>query len=291
VRSVLNQTYPNIELIVVDDASTDDTAEKIDKFSDKINYIRHDDNKGAPRARNTGINHSSGEYIAFIDSDDEWHSNKIEKQVDIFDTCSSSVGAVYSGFYLRREQGLELGTVPAHRGDIFTEQLMRDRVSPTSAVMVRKKCLEHVGGFDPALPARQDYELWTRIAQQYEFEFVKEPLVIIHTDSGNRISQRIDQRIASKKHILSKYNKDIKRLDLHTRRQIFGTQYYTTGRFLQLQEEYARSLWYLKKSVRVHPTMYKSYIALVISTLQINTKSQWFLYIKNSTRKIMHLLI
>jgi len=102
IQSVLNQTYQDFELIVVDDGSTDNTEDIIRQFQEKdkrIKYIKHDKNKGGSAERNTGIKNSVGKYIAFQDSDDEWFPEKLEKQMEVFKNTSSKVGVVYTGFW------------------------------------------------------------------------------------------------------------------------------------------------------------------------------------------------
>ena len=95
ILSVLNQTYQNFEIIVVDDGSADDTKSVVESFNNpKIRYIRHDINKGQSAARNTGIKNAKGKYIAFQDSDDEWLPEKLEKQMSCFESPSSHSGIV-----------------------------------------------------------------------------------------------------------------------------------------------------------------------------------------------------
>ena len=100
VDSILNQTYKDFELIVVDDGSTDDTYNLIKSINDyRIVYVKHEKNKGAAAARNTGIKLAKGKYIAFQDSDDEWYSHKLEKQMEIIEN-NKLIDIVYSSFFL-----------------------------------------------------------------------------------------------------------------------------------------------------------------------------------------------
>ncbi|GAH83893.1 unnamed protein product, partial [marine sediment metagenome] len=104
IQSVINQTYQDFEIIIIDDASTDNTREVAREFQERekrIKYFKHEINKGGGAARNTGIKNSKGEYIAFLDSDDEWYPEKLEKQIEIFNKNDENLGVVYSGvFYI-----------------------------------------------------------------------------------------------------------------------------------------------------------------------------------------------
>jgi len=106
IQSVLNQTYQDFEVIVVDDGSTDNTEEIVKSFNDpRIRYIRHEKNKGAAAARNTGIKAARGKYIAFQDSDDEWLPEKLEKQMKVFENAPPEAGVVYTDMQRINEDG------------------------------------------------------------------------------------------------------------------------------------------------------------------------------------------
>jgi glycosyltransferase involved in cell wall biosynthesis len=198
VESVLSQTYRDLELVVVDDGSTDNTAQVIESFQDRrIQYVRHEHNQGAAAARNTGIRLSSGQYIAFQDSDDVWLPLKLERQLDCFGNTQSRVGVVYSWFWrtegnrrdlcpstLRRLASLLPGKARRLRGDISYALLRGNFVSAQTAV-VRRECFERVALFDERLPRLQDWELWLRLSRHYHFECVDEPLVITCATQGS----------------------------------------------------------------------------------------------------------
>src|SRR5712692_9764325 len=111
IASVLNQTFQDLEIIVVDDASSDRTAEVVRRFTDElIKYIRHDINKGGSAARNTGIKNSTGAYVAFLDDDDEWLPEKLGMQVDLLENSPAEVGGVYTSYMvIDRASGIILG--------------------------------------------------------------------------------------------------------------------------------------------------------------------------------------
>lgn len=181
IQSVLDQTYRDLEIIVVDDGSADNTEEVIKSFkNEKIRYLQHNKNKGASAARNTGIRASRGEYIAFQDSDDEWFPDKLEKQIKAFNNSSPEVGVVYSGFY--RVEGDKKIYVPNDDRFTYKEgnihgELLKGNFVGTPAVLIKKECFERVKYFDEYIPALEDWELWIEISKHYHFKYIDEPLL------------------------------------------------------------------------------------------------------------------
>lgn len=189
IYSVLNQTYSNLELIVVNDASTDETINKIYAIDDtRIKIIDLKKNVGAAAARNIGINHSIGSWIAFQDSDDYWEKEKLEKQ--LIYAAGKYLGApliVYSSF-IRTKNGDQV-RIPGdnninYSGNIHKELLKKNFVA-LPAVLIPRECFDKVGLFDEEMPRFQDWELWIRMSQHYTFLFINEPLLRVYfTDSS-----------------------------------------------------------------------------------------------------------
>jgi glycosyltransferase involved in cell wall biosynthesis len=289
IDSVLAQTYDDFEIVVVDDCSTDDTPVVVRGYDDdRVRYIRHDENQGACAARNTGIKHSEGRYIAFLDSDDEWDETKLSKQVECIESESRSVGVVYTGYRVQRSDSLELGQVPSKSGDIHRDQLTKDWVSPTSAVLVKKACFDSVGVFDTELQARQDYEMWLRISQKFKFEYVKEPLVILHQDVSNRITSNVQSRMAAHQELLERISGEIDDLSPHERRVVLSTQYFTMARYLQKNGRYKKSLQYYAKSLISNPINYKSWLCLLFCLFGMNPDTGQGLKIKSVIKQIIY---
>ena len=192
IKSVLNQTYQDFEVIVVDDGSTDNTEKIVKSFNDsRIRYIRHEMNRGGAAARNTGIKAARGEYIAFLDSDDEWLPEKLRRQVEYLESSDEKVGVVYCSQYLQDDS---TNTVGEPGGDLYTgnvyKYLLRGWCPPTTSLfLVKYRLLTEVGFFDPSLPSFQDYDLWLRLAQICYFGAVEAPLVIKHTHPGIQIAK------------------------------------------------------------------------------------------------------
>jgi glycosyltransferase involved in cell wall biosynthesis len=167
IRSVLAQTCQDWELIVVDDCSIDDTEQAVKSFSDnRIKYIRHDRNRGQAAARNTGIRCARGEYVAFLDSDDEWIPEKLQKELEVFRGSDPGVGLVYSGMIILDEHGKVLTVrTPTRSGWVHDELLDLDFIGSCSRVTVEKEILERVAGFDETFQNCEDYELWLRVSK------------------------------------------------------------------------------------------------------------------------------
>lgn len=183
LRSVLNQTFKNLEVIVVDDGSTDDTQKLVESFVDpRVRYLRCEANQGATAARNLGIKNTSAEFIAFQDSDDEWLCEKLEKQMAVFAQAGDNIGVVYCGFF--RVDGKKAAYYPSDAvlkktGNVL-ESLLRGNFVTTQAAVVRRECFRSSGMFDERLPRYQDWELFIRLAKHYEFICVDEPLLLAY---------------------------------------------------------------------------------------------------------------
>lgn len=197
IESVLNQTYKNIELIIVSDGSTDNTEQVVKEFQKFYNFIKLISvipNKGANNARNEGIRLAKGSYIAFLDDDDEWLPSKLENQIKIFDE-NSEVGLVYSGInVIYEEEKIQYNATGGTVGDLSTDILLTNVIGSTSSVMVKKEVLNKSGLFDTELPAAQDYDLWIRICQNTKVGYVKEPGVNYYNNlNGNQISSNLEK--------------------------------------------------------------------------------------------------
>lgn len=189
LESVLNQTFKDVEIIIVSDGSTDNTDEIVGDYQKKhgnIKFIEINPGKGANNARNKGIEASKGDYIAFLDDDDEWEPEKLEYQMNVFNS-DDSVGLVYTGIkVIYVKEDITYYSMSGYKGDLSKEILLKNVIGATPSVMVRKAVLEKSGYFDYDMPAKQDYDLWIRICQISKVGFVDKPLVNYYNYSGEK---------------------------------------------------------------------------------------------------------
>ena len=195
--SVLGQTYRDLEVIVVDDASNDGTADVVASIDDpRVRYYRHEDRRYASAARNTGIEKARGDYIAFLDDDDEWLPTKLSKQVRLMKDSPPEVGLVYCWMDHFDGQGrLVSQTHPTLRGYVLDQMLDRQRLGGCPTLLVRAAAVREIGGFDERLIRGNDGDFIRRICLRYQVDLLPEVLVRVHIGHGTRISDPTEQSL------------------------------------------------------------------------------------------------
>lgn len=283
IQSVLNQTCEDFEIIVVDDGSTDNTNEVVESINDeRIRYIRHERNKGAAAARNTGIMAAKGKYIAFLDTDDEWLPEKLEKQMAAFRNASSQIGVVYTS--LVRIEG-DRTYIPPPRarkkeGNIYCN-LLGECFVLTSTTVVNRECFTKVGMFDERFSVAEDWDLFIRIAKYYHFKYVDEPLVIYCARSDS-LTNNPDYEVKGYEMFLEKHSEDIKR-----DKRILARYYINMGHLLCSNKKLREGRGYFVKAAVVYPLNIESafaYLALlpgqgiydVVATSYRRIRDWWF---------------
>jgi glycosyltransferase involved in cell wall biosynthesis len=191
IDSVLRQSIKPFDIIVVDDGSDDGTSEMIQKKYRSINLVQQQ-NSGVSAARNNGIKHAKGDWIALLDSDDEWTEKKLENQANRliknpdYHFCHTNEIWIRNGVRVNQKKRHQ-----KYGGYIFDKCLDICRISPSSTLF-KKNILEHVGWFDTQLPVCEDYDLWLRITADYKILFVDEPLIIKYGGHTDQLSQSVE---------------------------------------------------------------------------------------------------
>ena len=189
IKSVLNQTFKNLEVIVIDDGSSDNTEHLVNKITDKrLKYVKLSSNKGSSNARNIGIKNANGQFISFQDSDDIFYPNKIEKQLkniinrnSILDFCKINV--IYNSTYSylipnKRQENSIL------KGDIFNELISRGNFISTQSMLIRTNYMKkHL--FDIDMPRLQDYDVILGMIPKVKISYTKEVLVDLHIQNNS----------------------------------------------------------------------------------------------------------
>ncbi len=225
IQSVLDQSYPDFDVIVVDDGSTDNTAEVVRKFKGVM--LIQQQNLGVAVARNTGIHRTRGKYVAFLDDDDLWLPGKLEKQVAYMEDHPAT-GMVYSAYQTIDSHDTVTGEVThVVSGQVWHDFMFGVPIAPPT-VMVRREVLDTVGVFDKSLRLGEDLDLWIRIARRYPIHGMKEPLVQYRIHNSNT-AKPIDGVIAVREYI---YDKQFASGNDHNwilRRQVRASSYYWAG--------------------------------------------------------------
>ena len=186
IQSALDQTYPAMEVFVVDDGSTDNTDDVVAQFGDRVTYVKQA-NAGQGAARNLAIRRSAGEYVAFLDADDIWLPTKIERQMDL--ATREGVSVVGCGYAVQDMTGkIEFDRVVRQNfpdARAFADLMSICQLLPGSGsgVLASRQCFEQTGYFDVSLRFAQDWDMWLRLVQHHEVRFVEEVLLVIRKNS------------------------------------------------------------------------------------------------------------
>ncbi len=267
VQSVLSQTYSDLEVIIVDDASTDDTGVRIKALQDidhRVQYIRHGRNRGAQAARNTGIQAAKGEYLAFLDSDNEWLNEKLQRQVDLFSNQDVSLGAVYCGFCRVSANGDLLARyTPRYRGFVY-KQALGEWLTDTSTLVVRKDILEKIHGFDENVSAYQEWDLCIRMARECEFDFIPGCLTLYHEHTLPSISKDFLRDASGYLGVVETYRKEILR---ECGGRTLSAHYLKSGRLFVRADQFGLARACFLKSIRYDPLNIKAMLHFGASLL------------------------
>jgi len=299
IESVLSQTYQHLELIVVDDGSTDNSLGVIKQYlsDSRVKVLTHEQNEGIPAARNTGIRSSKGQYIAFLDQDDLWKPKKIEAQVKLFNSLNDpELGIIFTNLMYIDCKGKAIGTWKENNSlnliyerdkiEIIVE-LFRGNIIPTVTAMIRKECFDKVGLLNENLHGADDYEFWLRAAGTFKMEYINDPLVKkrIHKDSAYTKQKKDGIKY---KDLIMISHEAIKRYPflfkigykkLALLHYAYGRWFLNNGYLAKAKREFSQSLKY-------RPFYWKAHISYLLTSLGK------FGYILNYTfRKALHRVI
>ena len=243
IDSVLNQEFKDFELIIVDDGSTDDTKQVINKYAQRVKYLEQP-NYGVSNARNNGIKLSSGKYIAFLDSDDYWHANKLQVQYDYIQLNPNTKLLHCDEIWIRN--GKRVNPKKIHQkagGDQFIRSMELCCISP-SAVIVKKEVLDEFSGFDENYTVCEDYDLWLKITHRYKVDYIDEKLITKNGGHCDQLSAKYKAmdfwRLKSLLTFLNKNMSEAKKKallhNIQTRIKILHKGYEKHAKFSELEE-------------------------------------------------------
>jgi glycosyltransferase involved in cell wall biosynthesis len=262
--SVLCQTYTDYEIIIIDDGSTDDTGKIIKECYPTVSYY-YIEQKGAACARNYGIRKARGELVAFLDADDRWLPEKLEKQSVLFD-IDKKLGLVFTENHFFNEHGIiDTGINKRNMlmsGDVVKNIFLNSYVV-TSTVMVLRSALDAVGMFEEGLAVAEDDNLWMRLAMKYGIELIDEPLVLYRITEGSLSRTRSKVFEGVKKNIElieGKYPELFHRLGKGVINKKYADLYFSEGYHWFANEQHDQAKSYFAKSICYDPFKLKAYM-------------------------------
>jgi len=273
IKSVLSQTYKDFEIIVVDDGSTDNSADIVKSFGDKKIILIKQKNRGVSAARNTGIKASTGKFIALLDHDDLWLPEKLEKQIPLLEK-NPDVALVYSDVCYIDARGNPVSWMlkqfEPHRGYVLKELFITDFIPCLTAVF-RKDVIEKIGFFNERYRYAEEYELFLRMARFFQFDFVDEVLACYRVHQNN-LSRNIIQSYLENIEILEHFYHsvpEVKKFEYVARKRI-ANMYFITGRRFQVEERNrTQAIKMFRKSLNYNSTSMKSILGLLTAFFNI----------------------
>ena len=255
VASVREQTYENVEIVVVDDHSATPATDVLGD-AENVRVIRHDENRGANAARNTGIRESNGELVAFLDDDDRWRPSKLARQVEVFE--DEDVGLVYTGGQTVDDDGNVIWEFePGMRGDVTTRIFRGEFIGSFSKVLVRRSVIDRAGTLDERFPSWQDREWYLRLSEVCKFDYVDEPLVIhrspevqVSTDYERKRDVTYPLFVEKHRPLAASYGRYHERRFLASAAQTLGASALEAGHYREGRRYLANSLHYYPFSSR-----------------------------------------
>jgi len=221
VESVVDQTYDDIEIVVVDGGSTDRTPDLVSEYQQRlgktrVTYLRNENPQGLPAARNQGVRATDADLLAFLDDDDRWEPSKTERQVKQFQS-RPDIGLSYTGRVSRTDDGEHVHTAqPSLEDEVFPALLVRNHIGSPSRVMVSAAAFDAVGGFDAGLKYQEDWEFYLRIAREYSIGCISDPMVVRTAHEGG-MSRDAERQKRHREMILDRYESALRQHGVYDR--------------------------------------------------------------------------
>ena len=257
METVLNQTYQDFEVLVVNDGSTDETPNWVNKLSEKEPKVRmvSQANQGLAGARCTGVTNARGKYVAFVDADDLWKPTKLEKQVNSLEN-NPQAGICYTWTALADSDGKATGRVIASHaeGNVWQQMTEMNIVCCGSTPMIRRSCFDDVGLFDRAISPSDDWDMWWRISAKYEFTVIKEPL-ILYRQHPNNSSKKCDHMLATSRVLIERNFANAPTELLHLRSRSYGCIYLYLGWRAIENNDYEQASQFRQQAIAHRPQL------------------------------------
>lgn len=256
LESVFKQTFSDFEILIINDGSSDNVVEWVSQITDSRVKLISQANQGVSAARNTGINNSQGEYIAFLDADDLWKPTKLEKQVNRLE-ANPTVGLAYTwtAFIDQFSQPVGVSLISHIEGNVWEKIVVRDMISTGSSTMIRAECFDKVGLFDSDLSIGEDRDMWTRIASCYPFAVIKEPLTLYrrHPQNTTKNNKKIVPELSR---VIEKTFQNTPEKLLYLKSRSYGWMNILAAWLANDEDkDYKQAIYYRQQAVQHYPQM------------------------------------
>jgi glycosyltransferase involved in cell wall biosynthesis len=274
IESVVNQTFTDLEIIIINDGSTDSTVEIVKNIPDTRIQLHSYPNAGLAASRNRGISCSQGELISFIDADDLWTPDKLAAQYQkLQEHPQVAVAYSWTDYIDSNSQFLQPGRHVSATGNVFSKLLMWSFLENGSNPLIRREAIETVGGFDESLCAAEDWDMWLRLAAKYEFVCVEKPQILYRV-SGNSMSANLKRQEGACLQVIERgFNHPQAESLQHLKKYSFAHLYkYLAFKALQAPPEKRNSLisaQFLWNSIKYNPSVLKQVRVMSIAMLKI----------------------
>lgn len=282
VQSVLDQTYGNLEVIVVDDASDPPVGPMLAEFGDsRILYMRGSERKGASASRNAGIETAKGQFVSFLDDDDRYYKTKIAEQMQVFERCSRSIGLVYCGYiFLDEGDRVIWKTEPRKSKWDYLYHNEYIGISP----LVRRECFDDFGLFDEEMTHFEDLDMWFRISQKYEFGLCDKLLYEVVSRPASRSKRELSDKLSSLDYYYHKHWEKYRPLTRKVHKRVLSRYYLERALSYYHTDTASEMRGEVVKSLSFYPLSFKCLKLLLYSVAGVRGRS-WLRNVVGSVRR------